>query len=123
MKPWQYPSKDRRWVSLLVSVLRYRLAKLVLLKDVLILTNQFHSSIKMVYMELGSGGAHTFDPSTRETEAGAGSLCELKASLAYNVNPKTARVQRTPVSKNKQKKVYMSAPKKTCKMCTYGPRY
>jgi hypothetical protein len=45
--------------------------------------------------------AHTFNPSTREAEAG-GSL-EFEASLVYKVSSRTARaIQRNPVSKNKQ---------------------
>ena len=49
--------------------------------------------------------AHTFNPSTRETEA-RGSLCKTEASLAYKESSRTSRTvtQRNAVSKNKQPK-------------------
>ena len=48
--------------------------------------------------------AHTFNPSTREAEAGR-RISELKASLAYRVSSRTARAtQRNPASKNQKKK-------------------
>jgi hypothetical protein len=49
--------------------------------------------------------AHTFNPSTREAEAGR--ISEFEASLVYRVSSRTARAtQRNPVLKqtNKQKK-------------------
>jgi hypothetical protein len=55
--------------------------------------------------------AHTFNPSTREAEAG-GSL-EFKASLVYKVSSRTARAtQRNPVSnKTKQNKTKQNKTK------------
>ena len=48
--------------------------------------------------------AHTFNPSTREAEAGR-RISELKASLAYRVSSRTARAtQRNPASKNQKRK-------------------
>ena len=45
---------------------------------------------------------HTFNPSTREAEAG--DLCEFEASLVYRASSTTARAtQRNPVSKKKNK--------------------
>jgi hypothetical protein len=48
--------------------------------------------------------AHTFNPSTREVEAG-GSLSLRQASLVYRVSSRTTRAtQRHPVSKNQKQK-------------------
>jgi hypothetical protein len=47
--------------------------------------------------------AHTFDPSTREAEAGG--FSEFEASLVYKVSSRIARtMQRNPVSKDQKKK-------------------
>jgi hypothetical protein len=56
---------------------------------------------------------HTFNPSTREAEAG-GSL-EFEASLVYKVSSRTARaIQRNPVSKNQnQTKLKQNKTKQT----------
>jgi hypothetical protein len=46
-------------------------------------------------------GAHTFNPSTREAEAGGSP--ETEASLVYRVSSRVARAtQRNPASKKKQ---------------------
>jgi hypothetical protein len=56
-------------------------------------------SVKMSLVKPGVV-AQTFNPSTREAEAGGS---ELEASLVYRVSFRTARAtQRNPVSKNKQ---------------------
>jgi hypothetical protein len=53
--------------------------------------------------------AHTFNPSTWETE--------FKGSLVYRVSSRTARAtHRNPVSKNKKKEEELSFPGKNPKM-------
>jgi hypothetical protein len=46
--------------------------------------------------------AHTFNPSTREAEAGG--FREFEASLVYKVSSRTARATEKPCLKNKNKK-------------------
>jgi hypothetical protein len=53
---------------------------------------------------------HAFNPSTWEAEARQ--ISEFKASLVYKVSSRTARaIQRNPVSKTKQKRIYVTPVK------------